>query len=76
VVAKFHEAWMGTFLSAMDLSPTARMRVRTPMYESDDEIARSSIDDLMKDPEVSEEYVASRLDRALESWPGAIAKRA
>jgi hypothetical protein len=53
----------------MDLSPKARTTDRSPVHESDDETARR-IDDLTKDPEMSGEYVASHLDRALESCRG------
>jgi hypothetical protein len=38
------------------------------MPESDEDIMRK-IDDIMKDAKKFEEYVASRLDRAVKNWP-------
>jgi len=37
------------------------------MPESDEEIMRK-IDELMKDPEKFDEYIASRLDKAIKNW--------
>jgi len=44
------------------------MKRRASLPESDDEIIRK-IEEIMKDPKKFEEYVASRLDRALKNWP-------
>ncbi len=44
------------------------MKIRTSLRESDEEILKK-IDEVMKDPKKFEEYVASRLDRAIKNWP-------
>ncbi len=44
------------------------MKNRGPLAESDEEVMRK-IDEIMKDPKKLEEYVASRLDRAVKNWP-------
>ena len=44
------------------------MKSRTSMPESDEEIIRK-MDEVMKDPKKFEEYVASRLDKAVKNWP-------
>ncbi len=44
------------------------MKIRTSLPDSDEEILKK-IDEVMKDPKKFEEYVASRLDRAIKNWP-------
>ena len=44
------------------------MTNRTSMPESDEEIMRK-FDELMKDSKKFDEYVSSRLDRAVKNWP-------
>lgn len=44
------------------------MKTRTSLPESDEEAIRK-IREVMKDPKKFEEYVASRLDRAIKNWP-------
>jgi hypothetical protein len=43
------------------------MRARTPLPKSDEEIIRK-IDEILKDPERFEEWMASRMDRAVKNW--------
>ncbi len=38
------------------------------MPDSDEDVMRK-MDELMKDPEKFDQYVASRLDRAVKNWP-------
>ena len=44
-----------------------RMEPRTSLPESDEEVMKK-IDELRKDPKKFEEYVASRMDRAVKNW--------
>ncbi len=41
--------------------------MKTRMPESDEEVIRK-IDEIRKDPEKWEEYIESRLDRAVKNW--------
>lgn len=39
------------------------------MPDAEDEKIMRKLDELMKDPQKFDEYVASRLDRAVKNWP-------